>query len=136
MAKIMLDTNICIYILNNKPEYIKGKFLQYRIGDVAISSISVAELYFGVEKSRFKEPNTIALSAFLANLEVVNFGNKEASVYASVRADLERKKSLIGSMDMLIAATAIANNLVLITNNTKEFERVQNLNIENWIKKV
>lgn len=132
----MLDTNICIYILNNKPEYIKDKFLQYKAGDIAISSISVAELFFfGVEKSRFKESNTIALSAFLANLEVVVFGNQEASVYANVRANLERKKSLIGSMDMLIAATAIANNLALITNNTKEFERVQNLNVENWIKK-
>lgn len=133
MAKIMLDTNICIYIINNKPQYIKDRFLQYRIGNIAISSISVAELYFGVEKSQYKEANTNALNTFLTHLEVIDFAHKEALTYAKIRADLEYKKSLIGAMDMLISAVALANDLTLITNNTKEFQRVKNLKIENWV---
>lgn len=133
MAKIMLDTNICIYIINNKPQYIKDRFLQYRIGDIAISSISVAQLYFGVEKSQYKEANTNALNTFLTHLKVIDFTHKEALVYAKIRADLECRKSLIGAMDMLISAVALANDLTLITNNTKEFQRVKNLKMENWV---
>ena len=128
----MLDTNICIYILNNKPQSIKKQFEKYQLGDIAISSISVAELFFGVEKSKFKEANTLALNAFLAHLEVLDFGNKEAIIYAQIRADLERRKSLIGAMDMLISAVALANSITLITNNTKEFKRVAHLQIQNW----
>lgn len=132
MAKIMLDTNICIYILNNKPAGIKKHFDKYELGEIAISSISVAELFFGVEKSKFKESNTLALNAFLANLKVLEFASKEASVYAKIRADLERRKALIGAMDMLIASVAVANDLTLITNDSKDFKRVKNLQIENW----
>ncbi|ETD27353.1 type II toxin-antitoxin system tRNA(fMet)-specific endonuclease VapC [Helicobacter canis] len=133
MAKIMLDTNICIYILNNKPERIKKHFDKYELGEIAISSISVAELFFGVEKSKFKESNTLALNAFLANLKVLEFASREASVYAKIRADLERRKALIGAMDMLIASVAVANDLTLITNDSKDFKRVKNLQIENWV---
>lgn len=133
MAKIMLDTNICIYILNNKPEHIKKHFDKYELGEIAISSISVAELFFGVEKSKFKESNTLALHAFLAHLQLLEFGSKEAQAYAKVRADLERRKALIGGMDMLIASVALANDLTLITNDSKDFKRVKNLQIENWV---
>ena len=133
MAKIMLDTNICIYILNNKPFYIKDRLQKYSVGDIAISSISVAELFFGVEKSKYKESNILALNGFLANLKIIDFSTKEAIQYAKLRTELERKKALIGAMDMLIAATALANNLILITNNTKEFKRVKNLEIQNWV---
>lgn len=133
MAKIMLDTNICIYILNNKPQHIKDRFLQYKVGDIAISSISVAELFFGIEKSQYKESNTKALNIFLASLEIIDFGYKEAINYARIRATLEREKSLIGAMDMLIGAVSITHNLTLITNNIREFERVRNLVVENWI---
>ena len=133
MAKIMLDTNICIYILNNKPKGIKKHFDKYKLGEIAISSISVAELFFGVEKSKFKESNTLALNAFLANLKVLEFASKEAGVYAKIRADLERRKALIGAMDMLIASVAVANDLTLITNDSKDFKRVKNLQIENWV---
>lgn len=133
MAKIMLDTNICIYILNNKPASIKKHFDKYKLGEIAISSISVAELFFGVDKSKFKESNTLALNAFLANLKVLEFASKEAGVYAKIRADLERRKALIGAMDMLIASVAVANDLTLITNDSKDFKRVKNLQIENWV---
>ena len=132
MAKIMLDTNICIYILNNKPAGIKKHFERYAVGEIAISSISVAELFFGVEKSRFKESNALALHAFLAHLEILDFGAREAQAYAKIRADLERRKALIGAMDMLIASVAVANDLTLITNDSKDFKRVKNLQIENW----
>lgn len=132
MAKIMLDTNICIYILNNKPRDIKSHFDKYELGEIAISAISVAELFFGVEKSRFKESNTLALHAFLAHLQVLEFGSKEAGAYAKIRADLERRKTLIGAMDMLIASTALANDLTLITNDSKDFKRVVGLRLENW----
>lgn len=133
MAKIMLDTNICIYILNNKPRDIKSHFDKYELGEIAISAISVAELFFGVEKSRFKESNTLALHAFLAHLQVLEFGSKEAAAYAKIRADLERRKALIGAMDMLIASTALANDLTLITNDSKDFKRVVGLRLENWV---
>ena len=133
MAKIMLDTNICIYILNNKPEGIKKHFDNYELGEITISAISVAELFFGVEKSKFKESNTLALHAFLAHLQVLEFGTREAQAYAKIRADLERRKALIGAMDMLIASVAVANDLTLITNDGKDFKRVKNLQIENWV---
>lgn len=132
MAKIMLDTNICIYILNNKPRDIKSHFDKYELGEITISAISVAELFFGVEKSRFKESNTLALHAFLAHLQVLEFGSKEAGAYAKIRKDLERRKALIGAMDMLIASTAMANDLTLITNDSKDFKRVVGLRLENW----
>lgn len=93
----------------------------------------MSPIYFSVEKSQYKEANTNALNTFLANLEVIEFGYKEELAYAKIRADLEYKKSLIGAMDMLISAVALANDLTLITNNTKEFQRVGNLNIENWV---
>lgn len=132
MAKIMLDTNICIYILNNKPAGIKKHFERYAVGEIAISSISVAELFFGVEKSRFKESNALALHAFLAHLQVLEFGTREAQAYAKIRADLEHRKALIGAMDMLIASVAVANDLTLITNDGKDFKRVAGLRLENW----
>lgn len=132
MVKILLDTNICIYILNNKPAGIKKHFERYAVGEIGISSISVAELFYGVEKSKFKESNTLALQAFLAHLQVLDFGIDSAAAYAKLRADLERRRALIGAMDMLIASIALANGLTLITNDSKDFKRVKNLQIENW----
>lgn len=133
MVKILLDTNICIYILNNKPPHIKKHFERYAVGEIAISSISAAELFYGVEKSKFKESNALALHAFLAHLQVLDFDTDSAAAYAKLRADLERRKELIGAMDMLIASVALANDLTLITNDSKDFKRVKNLRIENWV---
>ena len=132
MSKILLDTNICIYIINNKPEWVKKRFEEFKRGEICICSITVAELFFGVEKSKYKENNLLALKSFIANLEVLDFGINEAIVYSKLRVDLEKRKQLIGAMDMLIASVAIANSLTLITNNTKEFVRILDLNIENW----
>ena len=103
------------------------------MGAFCFFMIQEAIIEFGiVEKSKHKENNLLALKSFIANLEVLDFGINEAIVYSKLRVDLEKRKQLIGAMDMLIASVAIANSLTLITNNTKEFERILDLNIENW----
>ena len=129
----MLDTNICIYIIKNKPLQVKEKFNQYSVGEICISSISVSELYYGVEKSNFKEKNLKALSLFLAPLNIVKYDEKAALEYGKIRATLEKKGTVIGSLDMLIAAHAKSMGIKLVTNNTKEFQRVDGVELENWI---
>lgn len=133
MNKIMLDTNICIYLIKNRPLEVKEKFNQYEVGEIAISSITVSELYYGVEKSQHKEQNRKALALFLAPLNIVAYDEKASIAYGKVRSLLESKGQVIGSLDMLIAAHAISTDTTLITNNTKEFVRVDGLNLENWV---
>lgn len=134
MSKILLDTDTCIYIINHKPSYVRSRFKLYNIGDIAISSITLSELAFGVEKSRYKEQNTKALQNFLTPLDVLDFGYEQSLVYGKLRATLEKSKNLIGSMDLLIASHALSLDMVLVTNNEKDFKKVPNLNIENWTK--
>ena len=129
----MLDTNICIYLIKNKPLHVREKFNQYNIGEICISSITVSELYYGVEKSEFIDKNKQALALFLSALNIVDFDEKAAVIYGKIRSDLERKGTVIGSQDMLIAAHAKSLNVELITNNVKEFQRVDGLKIDNWI---
>ena len=133
MNKIILDTNICIYLIKNRPLEVKEKFNQYEVGEIAISSITVSELYYGVEKSQHKEQNRKALALFLAPLNIVAYDEKASITYGKVRSLLESKGQVIGSLDMLIAAHAISTDTTLITNNTKEFVRVDSLNLENWV---
>lgn len=104
------------------------------LGSLATCSIVASELYFGVEKSKFKTQNVIKLKNVLDFLVLFDFGLKEARCYAQIRATLESQRNLIGNMDMLIAATALANNLILVTNDEKDFKRIKNLKIENWTK--
>ena len=129
----MLDTNICIYLIKNKPLHVREKFNQYNIGEICISSITVSELYYGVEKSEFIDKNKQALALFLSALNIVDFDEKATVIYGKIRSDLERKGTVIGSQDMLIAAHAKSLNVELITNNVKEFQRVDGLKIDNWI---
>jgi len=129
----MLDTNICIYLIKNRPLEVREKFNQYEVGEIAISSISVSELYYGVEKSKHVEKNRQALALFLAPLNILNYDEKASISYGESRSSLEAKGTVIGSLDMLIAAHAKSMNITLVTNNTKEFIRVDGLKLENWI---
>ena len=133
MISYMLDTNICIYIIKQKPENVIARFRQLPIASVAISSITLSELEYGVMKSSKPEQNQIALSQFVAPLEILPFGDDAAQYYGRLRAFLEKQGTPIGSLDMLIAAHALSVNCTLVTNNEKEFSRVPDLYIENWI---
>jgi tRNA(fMet)-specific endonuclease VapC len=129
----LLDTNICIYLIKQKPPEILKKFTQYTPDDLAISAITVAELQFGVQKSRYPAQNQAALEQFLLPLNILDFDYAAAIVYGRIRALLERQGLPIGAMDLLIAAQALSTNLSIITNNTREFVRVPGLQVLNWL---
>lgn len=128
----LLDTNICIYVINHKPQQVFERFRQYQLGQLAVSSITASELAFGVEKSG-SERNKRALKKFLSPLEILPYDEQAIWHYAQLRHDLQSKGQTIGSLDMLIAAHALALDVVLVTNNTKEFERIERLKLENWV---
>lgn len=129
----MLDTNICIFMIKHKPESVMKKFMELQPSDVCISSITYAELVHGVEKSKAKEKNGIALAVMLSEIDILPFDSLAAQVYGTVKADLERKGMPIGPMDTLIAAHAKAVDVTLVTNNTREFCRVDDLRLEDWV---
>lgn len=133
MNKVMLDTNICIYLIKNKPIEVREKFNAYEVGEICISSITVSELYYGVDKSQMVEKNLQALALFLAPLNIMDYNEKASLKYGKLRASLESTGKVIGSLDMLIAAHALSLGVTLVTNNTKEFERVDGLRLENWL---
>jgi len=130
--KVMLDTNICIYLIKRQPPNILDRFLSHPVGDIGISSITAAELAYGVSKSRHATKNRQALEQFLAPLEVVSFDQVAAWAYGRLRAQLEVKGTPIGSMDMLIAAHALSLGVRLVSNNVREFRRVPGLRLANW----
>lgn len=132
--RYMLDTNICIYVIKHKPESVFRKLKKIKPEDVCISSITYAELAYGVEKSSQPERNRLALSMMLSSIEIVAFDDAAADEYGEIRAGLERKGTPIGSLDMLIAAHARSLGCTLVTNNTKEFCRVEGLEVVNWVK--
>ncbi|MGL6339888.1 MAG: type II toxin-antitoxin system tRNA(fMet)-specific endonuclease VapC [Waterburya sp.] len=131
--KFLLDTNICIYIIKQKPIKVLQKFNAYQIGDIGISSITVAELEFGVQKSQFPAKNQQALAQFLLPLQIADFDHAAAVIYGNIRATLEKKGTPLGSLDTLIAAHALSLKTTLITNNVKEFSRVLDLKLDNWV---
>ena len=128
----MLDTNICIYLINEKSEDLALKIATIPNEQICISAITHAELEFGVAKSQRPDKNIRALTKFLATITVLPFDSKASEQYGIIRASLERVGQVIGQMDMLIAAHAKSNNFTVVTNNVKEFERVHNLKIEDW----
>jgi len=132
--RYMLDTNICIYIIKKKPVKVLETLKRLDIGDVYISAITLAELEYGVEKSQQRERNKIALTSFLAPLEILPFSASAAVTYGEIRAALEKKGQIIGAYDLLIAAHALSKNLILVTNNTSEFSRITGLSLQNWAK--
>ena len=128
---ILLDSNICIYIINAKPPAVLARFQQYQLGDIGLCSVVAAELAFGVAKSGSAR-NRQALEMFLAPLTILPFDTKAVWAYGNLRADLERRGTPIGSLDTLIAAHALSQQAMLVTNNTREFAKVPGLQLENW----
>ena len=129
----LLDTNICIYIINNHPiqviDHIKGMLPS----QIKLSAISMAELEYGVSKSTNREKNRNALLHFASAFDIVNFNDVDAEVFGIIRARLEKQGNIIGAYDMQIAAQAITRELILVTNNTSEFSRVDGIKLENWV---
>lgn len=130
--RYMLDTNICIYAIKHKPEQVLMRLQEHDSADICISSVTYAELVHGVEKSKAIEKNRVALALLLTNIEIMNFDSLAAESYGKIRADLEKAGTPIGSLDMMIAGHAKSLGYTVVTNNTKEFERVKELLIENW----
>ena len=129
----LLDTNTCIYIINKKPASAIEKIRRKRPEQVAVSSITVAELEYGAARSKLPERNRVALIEFLVAFTILDFGQTDAAFYGTVRASLDKLGKPIGPMDLLLAAQARAQNLVLVTNNLKEFRRVEGLRVESWV---
>jgi tRNA(fMet)-specific endonuclease VapC len=128
----LLDTNICIYIINKRSQTAAKVFASKPPFSVFLSAITLAELEYGVSKSMNRERNRLALVEFTAPFEVVPFADRDAEVFGVIRAKLEGEGRVIGAYDMQIAAQALSRGLVLVTSNTKEFERVPELKLENW----
>ena len=129
----LLDTNTCIYIIKRSPEYLYDRFKRLRVGDVCVSAITYCELQYGVARSKQPVKNQTALNEFLAPLEVLDFPSAAAIVFGQIRAHLDEQATPIGNYDLLIAAHALHEGFVLVTNNTREFSRVPGLKAENWI---
>lgn len=131
MLKYMLDTNICIYTIKNKPQAVRDAFNQH-YGQMCISSVTLMELIYGAEKSASPEKNLRVVEGFIARLEVLNYGINAAVQTGQIRAELARAGTPIGPYDSMIAAHARALGLVLVTNNTREFIRVNGVRLEDW----
>ncbi len=129
---ILLDTNTCIYIINQRPAHVLARFRQHKAGDIGLSAVVAAELAYGVSKSG-SQRNLQALQMFLAPLEVLPFDEGVVWQYGILRAQLERQGTPIGPMDTMIAAHAVALDAILVTNNMREFERVPGLRLQNWV---
>jgi tRNA(fMet)-specific endonuclease VapC len=131
--KVMLDTNICIYIIRQKPEAVLARFRAFQVGDIGISTITLAELQYGAMKSARPKQNRESLKDFIAPLDVASFDNGASEAYGEIRVALEKSGRPIGAMDLLIAAHALSLDARLATNNEREFKRVRGLRVENWI---
>ena len=132
--RYLLDTNTCIYVIKRSPPQVYKRLRKLRIGEVGISAITFCELQFGVTNSSKPEENQLALTEFLAPLEVLDFPSAAAITFGEIRSRLKRADTPIGSYDLLIAAHALEQGLTLVTNNLKEFKRVRGLELENWMQ--
>jgi tRNA(fMet)-specific endonuclease VapC len=128
----LLDTNICIYIINEKPAQVLQRLIQAGRESLAISTITVAELAFGVAKST-RADSRVKLENFLSKFPILDWGQDAAWVYGNVRKTLEAKGQRIGERDLLLACQALSLDITLVTNNTREFERIEGLKLENWV---
>lgn len=129
-----LDTNIIIYALNDKKSSVWNKLKEIPSMSIVIPEIVLAELEFGARKSKDYEKNKRIQEMFLSSFEIVPFcGKKMAESYGKIRWDLEKSGKIIGSNDLLIAATVLAEGGTLVTHNTKEFNRIKDLDIEDWV---
>jgi len=133
MLRYMLDTNICIYVIRERPQRLKEKFSRL-VDQLCISSVTLAELRYGAEKSERRADNLLTIENFTARLDVLPFTPKAAEHFGEIRASLERASKPAGSYDLLIGAHARSEELVLVTNNIREFGRMPGLRIENWVR--
>jgi tRNA(fMet)-specific endonuclease VapC len=132
MLEYMLDTNMCIYVIKNRPAALRGRFDQLAEA-LCISTITLGELLYGVEKSARRGENLQAVEEFAARLEVMPFSAKAAAHFGQVRAELGRLGTICGAYDMLIGAHARSEGLTLVTNNVREFQRIPGLRVDNWV---
>ena len=132
MLKYMLDTNIVIYVIKRRPIEVLATFNKH-VGQLCISSITLAELLHGVEKSTQIEHNLRQVEDFVSRLDVLEYASKAAAHYGDIRANLEKKGNTIGVNDLHIAGHARSEGLILVTNNLKEFARIEALRLENWV---
>lgn len=130
--RYMLDTNICIYIIREKPVKVLKKLRTFDVTDISISAITHSELEYGVAKSSRRKDNQEALNKFLSPLEIVPYDDKAAAYYGEIRHYLEKKGAIVGAMDMLIGAHAKSIPVTLVTNNLREFKKIPGLRVENW----
>lgn len=130
----LIDTNICIYLIKKKSEFLLQRFESEKIFNIGVSAISVAELEYGIAKSIYPERNRNALIEFLTCFEIIPFTDTDTEAFGAIRAYLHKKGNPIGPYDLQIAAQCLSRSLVLVTNNVKEFARVPDLHIENWVK--
>jgi tRNA(fMet)-specific endonuclease VapC len=129
--KYLLDTDICIYLINERPKGVLARFRQREIGDIGVSTVTVSELAYGVARTESAR-NRAALDAFLLPLEIVSYDLSAALCYGAVRADLAKRGRPIGPLDTQIAAHALSLSVTLVTNNVREFSRVKGLSVETW----
>jgi len=132
MVEYMLDTNICIYVIQNRPAELRERFDQLA-DELCISTITLGELLFGAQKSARRRQNLEAIEQFAARLEVLPFSAKAAAHFGQIRAELARSGTPCGAYDMLIGAHARSEGMVLVTNNVREFERMPGLQLDNWV---
>jgi len=130
--RYLLDTNICIYVINPRPPAVLARFVSHEMDGLGISAITASELYWGVYKSGSIR-NQTALEKFLSPLTILDYDHAAARQYGKLRADLDKQGTPIGPLDQQIAAHALALGVTLVTNNTREFERVPGLAVENWV---
>ncbi len=136
MKEYLLDTNMCIYLIKKRPPEVMQRFQQIQLQQLHIPSITVFELYYGIQKNSSHRRNLSALENFISPLTVVDFNLEAAKQAAKIRDTLQKKGTPIGPYDIQIAATALSLNMVLLTNNTREFERVKGLKLENWVSDI
>jgi tRNA(fMet)-specific endonuclease VapC len=128
----LLDTNICIFLIKKKNPLLIEKFKKNYNKGIFISSLTLAELEYGVENSEHTEKNRLSLIEFLTIFEILNFEQRDSKAFGIIKRDLRNSGKMIGAVDALLAAQSISRKLIFITNNTKEFERINNLKIEDW----
>ena len=129
--KYIIDTDILIHHLINTPKVV-DKFLVTNYKDIATSIINYMELLFGAYNSERKEENIAKITKFLSNIQIVNMDKNSAKIFAEIKSKLKRNGNLIADMDLMIASICLANDLILVTNNTKLFSRIDGLVLENW----
>ena len=132
MLRYMLDTNICIYVIKRQPSELRERFDRLA-EELAISTVTLAELYYGAEKSSRQDANRQTVENFAARLEILQFSASAAIHYGQVRADLERARRVCGPYDMMIGAHARSEGLTVVTNNLREFARMPGVRVENWV---